>query len=101
MLTRGVVPQEDLLRQLLTDSKAYGSLLGSGGVGDSGRNAQDHAFNRWLPVKCHGSISGSLLQEHELQIQKAMKWLRVFGHASCSYIHSRCLQNSAPLSICS
>ena len=29
--------QEDLLRQLLTDSKAYGSLLGSGGVGDPGR----------------------------------------------------------------
>ena len=28
--------QEDLLRQLLTDSKAYGSLLGSGGVGDPG-----------------------------------------------------------------
>ena len=29
--------QEDLLRQLLTDSKAYGSLLGSGGVGDPGK----------------------------------------------------------------
>lgn len=46
MLTRSVVPQEDLLRQLLTDSKAYGSLLGSGGVGDPGRNAQDHVFTK-------------------------------------------------------
>ena len=34
------VLQEDLLRQLLIDSKAYGSLLGSGGVGDPGRTAQ-------------------------------------------------------------
>lgn len=28
--------KEQLLRQLLTESKAYGTLLGSGGVGDSG-----------------------------------------------------------------
>lgn len=31
-----MILQEDLLRQLLTDSRAYGSLLGSGGVGDPG-----------------------------------------------------------------
>lgn len=34
--------QEELLRQLLTDSKAYGSLLGSGGVGDPGRVSNTH-----------------------------------------------------------
>lgn len=34
--------QEDLLRQLLIESKAYGSLLGSGGVGDPGTIAQSN-----------------------------------------------------------
>lgn len=36
------VLQEELLRQLLIESKAYGSLLGSGGVGDPGRAAPNN-----------------------------------------------------------
>lgn len=32
----GVV-QEQLLQQVITDSRAYGTLLGSGAIGDSGQ----------------------------------------------------------------
>ena len=37
----GMVVQEGLLRQLLAESKAYGTLLGSGGVGDAGNATDD------------------------------------------------------------
>lgn len=48
--------QEDLLRQLLTDSKAYGSLLGSGGVGDPGQLSNTSlAFVKLLGVEVPAS----------------------------------------------
>lgn len=41
------VLQEDLLRQLLIESKAYGSLLGSGAVGDPGTTAQSNIMREF------------------------------------------------------
>ena len=31
--------QEELLQRVITDSRAYGTLLGSGAIGDSGKSA--------------------------------------------------------------
>lgn len=53
--------QEDLLRQLLTDSKAYGSLLGSGGVGDPGElSNKSLAFVKLLGVEVPASSLATL-----------------------------------------
>ncbi len=49
-----IILQEQLLRQLLTESQAYGSLLGSGGVGDSG--TQPRLLSRLWCVLWHCSI---------------------------------------------
>lgn len=79
--------QEDLLRQLLTDSKAYGTLLGSGGVGDPGKLSNTRlAFVKLLGVVPPASSLTTLPALHY------QLWDLQTSHGRCKLGHLRKIQ---------
>lgn len=93
--------QEELLRQLLTDSKAYGSLLGSGGVGDPGRISDTYPACYVQAVMCCGAcinidnISTALLLMHLIvDAEKGVLTLKQYDVFHCAMSFKIKLVNS-------